>query len=79
VVSNEIIHFDDESSATVRSRFTVFQATDEVPLQPIIMGSYRDRFELRDEQWRLVERHMEPRLFGDLSGHLKFDPEIMND
>ena len=56
-----------------RSYFTVLQATDGVPLQPIIAGRYRDVVEHRAGRWVFVERCMDPRLFGDLRYHLRID------
>jgi 3-phenylpropionate/cinnamic acid dioxygenase small subunit len=71
VTSNLLIEIaDDENSAVCRSRFTVFQQTSELPLQPIIAGSYTDSFERVDDTWRFVERRMRPTLYGDLSKHL---------
>lgn len=71
VTTNLLIEIaDDENSAVCRSRFTVFQQTDELPLQPIIAGSYTDSFERVDGTWRFVERRMRPTLYGDLSKHL---------
>ena len=71
VTTNLLIEIaDDENSAVCRSRFTVFQQTDELPLQPIIAGSYTDSFERVDGVWRFVERRMRPTLYGDLSKHL---------
>jgi hypothetical protein len=51
----------------------VFQQTEELPLQPIIAGSYTDTFEQVDGTWRFVERRMRPTLYGDLSKHLLID------
>ena len=53
-----------------RSRFTVFQQTEQVALQPIIAGQYTDTFTLVDGTWRFTERRMRPTLYGDLSQHL---------
>jgi ketosteroid isomerase-like protein len=61
-----------------RSRFTVFQATDGIPLQPIVAGRYRDLVEHdADGRWRFVERCMVPTLYGDVSRHLLFDPRTL--
>lgn len=66
----------DESTGVVRrwrarSRFTVFQATDDLPLAPIVAGRYRDLVdELADGTWRFRERSMEPLLLGTLDQHL---------
>lgn len=71
VTTNLLIEIaDDENSAVCRSRFTVFQQTDELPLQPIIAGAYTDSFERVDGTWRFVERRMRPTLYGNLSKHL---------
>ena len=40
-------------------------------LHPILAGEYRDRFERVDGAWRFTERIFDPRLFGDLSRHMK--------
>ena len=56
--------------ARCRSRFTVFQQTDVVALQPIIAGHYTDSFDCVDGVWRFSERRMRPTLYGDLSQHL---------
>ena len=74
VTTNAIIEVDEENnSATARSYFTVFQALDDFPLQPIIAGRYHDRFERVGGKWRFKERKMLPELYGDLSRHLLFD------
>jgi len=52
----------------------VLQATDALPLQPIITGRYRDRF-ARDDVggWRFAERRFFVDLVGDLREHLTID------
>ncbi len=60
----------DGGTAVCRSRFTVFQQTEQVALQPIIAGQYTDTFTLVDGTWRFTERRMRPTLYGDLSQHL---------
>lgn len=59
----------------VRARFTVLQATDDLPLQPVAAGRYRDVVE-RDADGRLaiVVHAMAPILWGDISEHLLLDP-----
>jgi len=76
VITNLIVEPGDVAGRFVaRSYFTVLQATESLPLQPIIAGRYRDVVEHRaDGRWVFVERCMEPRLFGDLRDHLSFDP-----
>jgi len=56
--------------ASARSYGTVFQQTDELPLQPIASGSYVDRFERIDGTWWFVERVMSRFLLGDRSHHI---------
>jgi 3-phenylpropionate/cinnamic acid dioxygenase small subunit len=76
VITNLIVEpmADDPDRVTARSRFTVFQATDGVPLQPIVAGRYRDVVERgADGRWHFVERCMMPRLVGDTSRHLLID------
>lgn len=74
VITNPIVEIaDDGSTATVRSRFTVFQCTDGVPLQPIITGRYVDGFEKAEGRWRFATRYLDPRLAGELSHHLLID------
>ncbi len=71
MTSNVIIDFDEsETSASVRSYFTVFQALPDFPLQPIVSGRYHDRFERVDGRWRFSQRKMMPELFGDMSRHM---------
>lgn len=60
----------DDNVARARSYFTVLQATD-VGLRPILAGEYRDRFAFVDGAWEFTERIFDPRLVGDLSGHMR--------
>jgi 3-phenylpropionate/cinnamic acid dioxygenase small subunit len=70
VTTNAIVEIDGDS-ATARSYYTVFQQTDDFPLQPIIAGRYHDRFEKVDGRWRWTERDYSlVDLVGDLSRHL---------
>ena len=57
-----------------RSRFVVFQSTETVPLQPVVVGRYDDLFVRTDGVWRFARRRMVPQLWGDVSDHLTFDP-----
>lgn len=63
----------DEAAGTglARSYFVVLQQTPELPLQPIISGRYRDRFERVDGVWRFAERRVQTDMEGDLSAHLR--------
>jgi ketosteroid isomerase-like protein len=60
----------DGATAGARSCFTVLQVTGQ-GLHPILAGEYVDRFERVDGAWRFCERVFDPRLFGDLSRHMK--------
>lgn len=72
VMTNAIIEIDGDR-ATARSRYTVSQQTDTLPLQPIIVGRYHDTFERADGQWRFATRHFFMDLMGDLAHHLLID------
>ena len=70
VTTNVLIEVDDgAASASVRSYFTVLQATRSLPLQVIAAGRYHDRFERVDGDWRFAERVILLDLRGDLSQH----------
>jgi hypothetical protein len=73
VITNLVIEIDggDATTASARSYFTVMQATDDLPLQPIIAGRYHDQFDKVDGAWRFSERIIHPELFGDLSHHMR--------
>ena len=60
-------------TASARSYYTVFQQTDELPLQPIISGHYHDSFHRVDGEWCFDTRQMFVDLTGDLSHHLLFE------
>ena len=60
----------DGARAGARSCFTVLQVTGQ-GLHPILAGEYHDRFERVDAEWRFTERIFDPRLFGDMSQHMK--------
>ena len=69
LTSNSIIDVDEVAgTASARSVYVVFQATETLPLQPIISGRYRDRFARSDDgSWHFVERGFAVDLAGDLS------------
>ena len=75
LTTNTVIEVDEAAgTASARSAYVVFQATDALPLQPIITGRYRDRFARgADGQWRFVERSFSVDLLGDLSHHLPYE------
>ncbi len=72
LVCNPIIDIDG-LQAQARSTFLVLQATDDLPLQPIVVGRYHDRFACTDGQWHFTAREMQPELKGDLKHHLLFE------
>jgi 3-phenylpropionate/cinnamic acid dioxygenase small subunit len=57
-------------SATAASTYTVFQATEELPLQAIVVGRYDDTFRRTRGRWSFESRTMRNDLTGDLSQHL---------
>jgi 3-phenylpropionate/cinnamic acid dioxygenase small subunit len=61
---------DDGRSAAARCSVVVFMSLPGFPLQPILRGGYRDRFECADGRWRFAERVMLVDDVGDLSRHL---------
>jgi len=72
VTTNVFVEVDEaRATATSRSYVTVFQALPDLPLQPIVAGRYRDRFEHRDGTWAFVERRFRTDLVGDVSHHLQ--------
>ncbi|MGZ4681370.1 MAG: nuclear transport factor 2 family protein [Acidimicrobiales bacterium] len=74
VTTNVTVEVDDDAgTASARSYYTVFQQTDELPLQPIIAGHYHDTFHRVDGEWCFDTREMFVDLTGDLSHHLLFE------
>jgi hypothetical protein len=74
VTSNVAVEVDDDAgTGTARSYYTVFQQTEELPLQPIIAGHYHDTFHRVDGAWWFDTREMFVDLTGDLSHHLLFE------
>ena len=72
MTSNLIIEPHGPNRARASCYVMVFQQTKDFPLQPIIGGDYRDRFEKVDGIWRFSERYIGNDLFGDLSAHGKY-------
>lgn len=74
MTTNVAVEVDDENgTAAARAYYTVFQQTDELPLQPIISGRYADTFHRVDGQWWFDTRAIHVDLTGDLSHHLLFE------
>jgi len=74
VITNVIVEPVGPDELELRSRFTVFQATPELALQPIVVGRYMDRVERLEGQWRFTRRQMIPERWGQVGEHLRFDP-----
>jgi 3-phenylpropionate/cinnamic acid dioxygenase small subunit len=70
VMSNISIAADGPDRAKARSYVSVFQRTEKLPLQPIVVGTYHDKFEKIAGTWRFAERAEEMELIGDCSQHL---------
>lgn len=68
---NLIIEPDGDTRASARCSAIIFQATPELPLQPIAEASYSDRFSKAGGSWHFTRREMQMTLTGDLSQHLK--------
>lgn len=72
VISNLIIEVDEAAgTATARSRYTVFQATETFKLQAVVCGRYHDAFERADGRWRFTRRQYRLDLAGDTSAHIR--------
>ena len=74
VTTNSIIEVDEgANTASARSTYTVLQQVDDLPLQPIISGRYRDTFQRIDGRWWFDTRLIIIDLVGDLSRHLLYE------
>ncbi|RAU90309.1 nuclear transport factor 2 family protein [Mycobacterium colombiense] len=64
----------DEAAGTAQSTsyYCVTQATDDLPLQVIVTGHYKDTFHRVDGAWCFDSRTMFVDQVGDVSQHLKF-------
>lgn len=72
LMCNLIVEPESALIALSTSTVLVVQDAPGVPLQPIITGDYRDRFEKVDGRWRFAERWITNDLFGNLSAHGKY-------
>ncbi len=71
VVANTAFHEPDaDGTVTATSTYLVFQAIAEVPLQPIVTGTYVDRFAPGEHGWTFVERRFGIGRSGVLEHHL---------
>jgi hypothetical protein len=77
VITNAIVDAIGPDELEVRSRFVVFQSTDTLALQPVVVGRYVDRVVRDGAGWRFRWRRMIPERWGDVSEHLSFDPRSL--
>jgi 3-phenylpropionate/cinnamic acid dioxygenase small subunit len=71
LTTNVFVDIDEDAGgATARSTFVVFQATPDLPLQPIVAGRYHDRFRRVYGTWEFTRRHILLEQVGDLREHL---------
>jgi hypothetical protein len=71
VVANTSLEEIDGGGIRARSAYVVFQAVPELPLQPVVTGSYVDTFRPDSSGgWRFAERRFAIGQSGDLSQHL---------
>jgi 3-phenylpropionate/cinnamic acid dioxygenase small subunit len=76
LVANTRIEPEDDGTVTAYSSFVVLQATDSLPLQPVVAGDYLDRFaQGPDGSWHFVQRRFSMGLPGDLSQHMDLPPQ----
>ncbi len=75
VMTNVMVDVDpDGRHATSRSYFTVLQAVPgAMSLQPVIVGRYRNGYELVDGEWRFRTVHIIIELMGNLDHHMLFE------
>ncbi|MEZ7978929.1 MAG: nuclear transport factor 2 family protein [Myxococcota bacterium] len=74
-VMNPIVEIDEPgNTAVVRYYVTVFQRTDEFPLQPVWANRYEDRFVRDGGQWRYQHRRGFGHMPGDVTQHLLESP-----
>ena len=59
----------EKGTATSQCYVTVFQQTDDFPLQVIFSGHYFDEFECVNGTWRFASRSIRSTLVGDMSAH----------
>jgi hypothetical protein len=78
VTSNVELDIDEDGGmAKGQCYVTVFQQTDEFPLQAIFSGHYFDEFERVAGSWRFKKRLIRYLLVGDMSAHLKTVSDIL--
>ena len=76
VVTNIVVDVaDDGEHANVAAYFLVVQATENLPLQPIVAGSYDDTFHKVDGKWAFETMRIDLDLVGNVSEHLRIQLE----
>jgi hypothetical protein len=79
VCSNVVVDVAaDRRTATADSYFVVLQATELLPLQPIVAGRYRDAFRRGDQGWAFAERVIFVDQVGEMREHLDFDLSVLD-
>jgi hypothetical protein len=74
VLTNVTIDIDEDAgTAAAEAYFMVFQATDRMPLQPIVGGRHFDRFKRLDGGWWFDEMFIQVDQVGDISEHMLVD------
>jgi ketosteroid isomerase-like protein len=74
LVTNVHLTPQDDGTVKAQSVFVVLQATDRLPLQPVITGRYVDVLEPRpDGGWRFARRAFGPALTGTLTEHMEIE------
>jgi 3-phenylpropionate/cinnamic acid dioxygenase small subunit len=77
VISNEVVEVDEaEGTAVCRYYITVFQQTDDFPLQPVWANRYEDELRRVDGRWRIERRLGSGHMPGDTSRHLSRMPDL---
>ena len=75
IVSNLDLEINEvNNSAQSQCYVTVFQQTNDFPLQAIFCGHYFDRFQRVEGLWQFSQRIIRYMMVGDLSAHLN-EPE----
>ena len=80
VTSNVDLEVDEsQGKAKGQCYVTVFQQTEDLPLQPIFSGHYFDEFEKVEGAWRFTKREIRYSLVGDMTAHLKSPSDTIPD
>ncbi|SLI11745.1 Ring hydroxylating enzyme beta subunit [Mycobacteroides abscessus subsp. bolletii] len=79
LVLNPVVEVAGDGTASARSTFCVVQATGQLPLQPIVVGRYRDTFGRDVHGWYFSSRRVDVEMVGDVSAHLLMDPGALSD